>query len=139
MLVSKTNKIPDKEITVVLGPISVKVFESEKWARERFAINLLEREVIAKGGNAIINFSVRRVGLEMKDTYSGIAVVARTSNLSRKCIVGSTGSQTNDIFYIVCIAGRKNGIIFKKNVCWNNIFIRIVRNCSSYYIGNSLL
>lgn len=102
MLVSKTNKIPDKEITVVLGPISVKVFESEKWARERFAINLLEREVIAKGGNAIINFSVRRVGLEMKDTYSGIAVVAEDFKPFKKVYCGKYG-KPNKRYFLYCM------------------------------------
>lgn len=76
MLVSKTSKIPDKEIYEIIGPVSVKVLEIEKWAQEKFALQLLEREVGSMGGNALINFTVKRVGFALKNTYSGIAVVA---------------------------------------------------------------
>ena len=111
MLVSKTNKIAEKEITTVLGPVSVKVFESAKWAREKFAINLLEKKVI-------INFSVRRVGLEMKDTYFGIVVVAEDPKPFWETIYCKYCGMENKHYYKVCIqCGKIPHVQVRTNLC----------------------
>ena len=77
MIVSKTSKIPDKEIYEVIGPVSVKVLEIEKGAREDLSKHILKRKVINMGGNALINFSVKREGLALKNIYSGLGVIVK--------------------------------------------------------------
>jgi uncharacterized protein YbjQ (UPF0145 family) len=103
MLVSKSNKIPDKEITAILGPVSVKVYESVKWAREKFAIELLEKKVKARGGNAIINLTVRRVGLDMKDTYSGVVAVVEDIRPFWETVYCRQCGKSNKRYYSYCM------------------------------------
>ena len=108
MLVSKTSKIPDKEIYEVVGPVSVKVFEIEKWAQEKFALQLLERKVASIGGNGIINFSVKRVGLTLKKTYSGFAVVAGETRPFWETVYCGNCGKPNKRYYEYCMhCGKK--------------------------------
>lgn len=120
MLVSKTNKIPDKEITAVLGSVSVKVFEVLTLDPEKDVIRLLERKVEAMGGNALINFSRRRRGLNFKDNYSGTAVIAVDPRPFWEEIYCRHCGKPNKRYYKVCIhCGKDFQIPIRTRPCKN--------------------
>ncbi|GAH70815.1 unnamed protein product [marine sediment metagenome] len=73
MIVSKTDKIPNKKIVSVLGKVKTRQttsYEKYEWkARDRMI-----RKAKKMGANAIINFSYRRLGLwEVYEYYRGLA------------------------------------------------------------------
>ena len=118
MLYSKTNKIPDKEITAVIGYVSVKVLEIDKWARKDFALGLLERKIINMGGNAIINLSVRRVRLDMKNTYSGLAVIAEDIRPFWEIVNCAHCGKPNKLYYLYCMhCGKKHQKELRTKLC----------------------